>query len=187
MSTNSFHQNFNHTFYFEPDNELSRHQTYIEFKSFGFAPHAVVQWKKQNVSLGLRIGRYTFINQNNCPEDFQIYKYRGGPGNLKIATDLKRRCRSSEDLSFKNLFELEFMTRIHNDFWAGLTVNYRGSIRSSYRTKLFSFSLAHDQDFAPENSEPPLINDISIYEPRFQLGANLRYELKLKKKKEPLN
>lgn len=88
-----------------------------------------------------------------------------------------------DELSKRITAEIEGLYHISSNFHIGLHLNY---LHNRNYFPFYTFYLEQHQEWQPFGSsvDAPVVNDITVYEPLFQLGVCLRYELKFKRKGE---
>lgn len=138
-----------------------------------------------NFQIGVRFGVYATLFQNKCTDNINSFMVRNNSEMGTKKAHLIHECETVESGLTKALSQLEFYYRIRGNFWGGIDLVYF-RWRNNYNRKFLSFQLSEDLEWTDGSTEPPLINDIEVFEPKIQIGINLRYEFNFHKDATPI-
>jgi hypothetical protein len=182
VSTHSVRQNFS------IDYPLPRQDSY-QSTSYDFfrhmaGVHVYAGLRQLDFQIGLRLGVYSTILQNKCNEDVDhLMVHINSELGTKKAHIIEK-CQTVETTLAKALTQVDMLYRIHNNLWGGINV-VLFQWRNNYRRSFLKFKLYEDLEWTDGTAPPPLINDIEVFEPKIQVGINLRYEFNFSKKSIP--
>ncbi len=182
VSTHSVRQNFSIN-YPLPRQDSYQSTSYDFFRHMA-GVHVYAGLKQTDFLIGLRIGKYSTILQNKCNEDVDhlIVHINSELGTKRA--HLISKCETIKSYHWKALLQAEFFYRLKGNIWVGFDlVFFRW--RNNYNRKFLSFQLQEDLEWTDGTTPPPLINDIEVFEPKIQVGINLRYEFNFSKKSIP--
>lgn len=153
----------------------------LNFYRHSIGIHAYIQKKFRNLELGLRQGVYYPFAINTCPQNVNFSRVSSSSEFGKFRTDLKTSCYQEERTWTLAMTELEIMIRLKKNFWTGFNLAYYGWA-SQPQSRLYQFTLHQDSGWNDGSQPIPLVNDISVHEPWWQLGLCLRYNFQLSTK-----
>lgn len=177
ISTYSVNQKFSLDYTLpESGQNLSSHASNYHFYRHRIGVHGLLSINQQDLHIGIRLGVYSTIVQNNCGAnvDVQYALYNSQLGQKNV--DLIEKCYIDEGALAMALTEFEILYQVIPRFWIGANISY-SVWRNTPDRRFLKFQFSEDLEWHQNNQPTPKINDILVIEPRMQVGICLRYDI----------
>lgn len=149
VSTFSSHLNFNINFplppQFEGDPFTDPNEIYAEFKRTHAGLHGCAIWNKNKVSIGLRLGAYLVMHQNDFEDNYNSF---GGVSTSSGYINIINNANGvrHDELSKRITAEIEGLYHISSNFHIGLHLNY---LHNRNYFPFYTFYLEQHQEWQP--------------------------------------
>lgn len=146
-------------------------QTFFRQK---FAISGEARYNIKRVSLGLRIGVYSTFRQNNIEADGFLQKSTNNSELGQKTIIVEEKWYDSDTRFVGSISRISIEYKIIEQLRLGFNLTYNDFIKSQEKL-YYKINVREDLDWKGSPSQPPVINDLRLFEPLWMAGFNIVY------------